>query len=93
MPVPPLLLLLLPTLRPVMSNVPRIYVDTVMSLVKVPADVPINTTIYRVKAADSDKHYPLKFWLPGELLECCPCLCVWIFVLATVVYRDVTEVI
>ena len=61
-----LLALLLPALHPVKSNVPKIYVDTVMSLVKVPADVPVNTTIYRVKAADSDKDYPLKFWLPGK---------------------------
>ena len=60
------LLLLVPVPQPVLANVPKFYVDSMMSLVLVPYDVPVNTTIYRVKASDSDSHYPLEFLLPGE---------------------------
>lgn len=43
--------------------------STLMRLVLVPADVPVGSVIYRVRASDPDFDYPLHFELIGKGIE------------------------
>ncbi|CAG7716939.1 unnamed protein product, partial [Allacma fusca] len=49
------------------GNYPLLDVDTNMRIVLVPYDTPVGTTIYRLKASDSDNNFPLAFEVLGSV--------------------------
>ena len=51
----------------VSGNKPVLDVSNNMRLVLLPSDTKMGTVIYKLRASDSEEHYPLQFRVYGEL--------------------------
>lgn len=51
---------------PAYAIVPQFYEADKMSALRLPADTPVGEIIYRLRASDADRNYPLTFSIGGK---------------------------
>lgn len=51
---------------PASAIVPQFYEADKMSALRLPADTPVGEIVYRLRASDADRNYPLTFSIGGK---------------------------
>nr|XP_027231110.1 cadherin-86C-like [Penaeus vannamei] len=57
---------------PASAIVPQFYEADKMSALRLPADTPVGEIVYRLRASDADRNYPLTFSIGGIDGTCSP---------------------